>query len=46
MALHGAEDYDGAINAFLHMVSIIEKSPNKEIRRRCSHVILVACATI
>ena len=33
MALHGAEDYGGANNALIHMLSIIENSQNEEIRR-------------
>ncbi|KAF8549449.1 hypothetical protein OG21DRAFT_1447848 [Imleria badia] len=32
-ALHGAEDYGEANNALRHMLSIIEKSPDEEIRR-------------
>ncbi|KAF8555600.1 hypothetical protein OG21DRAFT_844394 [Imleria badia] len=32
-ALRGAEDYGEANNALLHMLSIIEKSPDEEIRR-------------
>ena len=46
MALHGAEDYDEAKSALLHMLSIIEKSPNEDIRRTYSNAILVACATM
>ena len=33
MALHGAEDYDEATNALIRMLSIIENSPDEEIRR-------------
>ena len=33
MALHGAEDYGEANNALIHMLSIIENSPDEEIRR-------------
>ena len=33
MALYGAEDYVEADNAFLNILSIIEKSPDEEIRR-------------
>ncbi|KAF8554885.1 hypothetical protein OG21DRAFT_1508408 [Imleria badia] len=32
-ALHGAEDYGEANNALFHMFSIIENSPDEEIRR-------------
>ncbi|KAF8550350.1 TPR-like protein [Imleria badia] len=32
-ALHGAQDYGEAINALLHMLSVIESSPDEEIRR-------------
>ena len=46
MALHGAEDYGEANNALLHMLSIIEESPDEEIRRTYPNAILVACATI
>ena len=33
MALHGAADYGEASNALIHMLSIIENSPDEEIRR-------------
>ena len=33
-ALHGLQRYDEAITAFTHMLSIIEESPNQEIRRQ------------
>jgi hypothetical protein len=33
MALHGAADYGEANNALIHMLSIIENSPDEEIRR-------------
>ena len=33
MALYGLENYVGANNVFLHMLSIIEKSPDEEICR-------------
>ena len=46
VALHGAEDYGEANNALLHMLSIIEESPDEEIRRTYPNAILVACATI
>ena len=46
MALHGAKDYSEANNALLHMLSIIEQSPDEEMRRTHFHAILVVCATI
>ncbi|KAF8547590.1 TPR-like protein, partial [Imleria badia] len=33
VALHGAQDYGEANNALLHMLSVIENSPDEEIRR-------------
>ena len=33
-ALRGAEDYGEANNALLRMLSIIENSPDEEIRRK------------
>ena len=33
-ALHGLQRYDEAIAAFTRMLSIIEESPNQEIRRQ------------
>jgi hypothetical protein len=33
MALHGAADYGEANNALIHMLSIIENSPDEEVRR-------------
>ncbi|KAF8547897.1 HCP-like protein [Imleria badia] len=43
--LHSAEDYGEANNA-PHMPSIIENSPDKEIRRMYSDTIQAACITI
>ena len=33
VALHGGEDYDEAKKALIHMLSIMENSPDEEIRR-------------
>ncbi|KAF8547589.1 hypothetical protein OG21DRAFT_1527056 [Imleria badia] len=42
VALHGAQDYGEANNALLHMLSVIENSPDEEIRRLYPQALTVA----